>query len=91
MEFINEYLFKVFNLIYLNKINGLIEPPRKFKLCKKDKRILNKIYRVYEVYKYKINKKTFYNIVVEYSIKMNTVVIKSGVEVAEQLEKIIKK
>lgn len=91
MKEINEYLFNVYNLIYLNHKSGLLERPKKFHLCKEDKKILNIIWRVYKIYRYSIGKKAFQNIVIDYSLSTKRNIIESGNEVAEEIQKIIKK
>jgi hypothetical protein len=89
MKELNDYIFNVFNLIKNVKDNGLLERPKKYKLNRFDKNILINVYDLYKVYKLKITKKQFIDLVIEYSLNTNTNILKSGIEVGENIEKII--
>lgn len=91
MKEINEYFYKVFDLVYKTKHSGLLEKPKKYTLNKNDKRILKKIYNVYKLYNCKISKEQFMEMVCDYSIAMNKDIITSGWQIAENTLRVLKK
>jgi len=89
MEDLNGYLYNVYNSMSLLNNNGFIKKVNYIKFNKYDKRVLNKIFSIYKIYKYKINKNIFYRMVGTYSILTNKNFIKSGIDISNYLEKIM--
>lgn len=89
MEELNTYIYNVFSLIKVVRDKGLLERPIEYKLNKYDRKVLNELYILYKIYNLKINRKIYINLCIEYSLNSNINIIKSGIEVAENIEKII--
>lgn len=89
MEELNTYIYNVFSLIKVVRDKGLLERPIQYKLNKYDRKVLNELYRLYKIYNLKINRKIYINLCIEYSLNTNINIIQSGIEVAENIEKII--
>lgn len=88
MKEINEYIYNVLNLVYTYQTKGLLQKPIEYKLNRHDKKILNKIYDVYHVYKHSITRKEFIKITINYSVSSGINIIRSGSEIANSFEKI---
>ena len=90
MKGLNNYIFEVYDLIHKNYQSGFVEKPKDFKIPKRDKKIINKIYEIYSIYRYKIDKKSFYKMVIHYSLQSENCLIKSASDIAEMIEKTIR-
>ena len=89
MEKLNDYIWNVFNLINQSLNKGLIEKPKKYRLNKKDKKVLNNIYNLDKLYIKGITPKEFRQISINYSINTGENIITSGLKCSTELKKII--
>jgi hypothetical protein len=91
MEIINNYMYNVFLLMKKKQNNGEITQYREYKIHKEDLKILKNIYNIYKIYRFKITFNEFLKTVKENTLSNRIEIIKSGLECAELIEKIMNK
>ena len=91
MKEVNNYLYQIFTLMQQCQGKGLLQRPKRLRVCYRDKKVLKTIYNVYHLYKHKIPFSEFINMSVNYTISTGDNLIKSGQFVAELIEKTTKK
>lgn len=87
MDRLNEYIFNIFQLLHTCQVKGLIKKPVKYKINRYDKKVINQIYDVYKIYRWKITRKQFRNMCINYSVSSGINIVKSGNDICVLIEK----